>query len=62
MSWTDLILAGAIALGALYLLYRSIWKKQGHCCGCDSGSCCPNQAKNTGDREEAVDSKGYHRN
>ncbi len=41
MSWTDILLAGAIALGALYLLYRSIWKKQGHCYGCDSGSCCP---------------------
>ncbi len=39
MSWTDLLLAGGIALGAIYLLYRSIWKKGGHCYGCDSGNC-----------------------
>jgi hypothetical protein len=37
MSWTDLLLAGGIAGGAIYLLYRSIWKKGGHCSGCDSG-------------------------
>ena len=49
MSWTDILLAGGIALGALYLLYRSIWKKRGHCYGCDSGSC---PAKGNGGSEQ----------
>jgi hypothetical protein len=39
MSWTDLFLAGGIAIGALYLLYRSIGKKRGYCHGCSSGNC-----------------------
>lgn len=39
MSWTDMFLAGGIAIGALYLLYRSIWKKQGYCPGCDAHTC-----------------------
>jgi hypothetical protein len=39
MSWTDILLAGGIAIGALYLLYRSIWKKRGYCHGCSSGNC-----------------------
>ena len=28
-----------IISGAIYLLYRSIWKKKGHCPGCDLGTC-----------------------
>ncbi len=28
-----------ILSGAAYLLYRSVWKKQGHCPGCDVGTC-----------------------
>lgn len=39
MGATDILLAGLIIGGALYLLYRSLWKKKGHCSGCDSGGC-----------------------
>ncbi|MFZ5448411.1 MAG: hypothetical protein ACOZFS_07220 [Thermodesulfobacteriota bacterium] len=39
MGWTDALLAGAIVIGAIYLLYRSLWKKQGYCPGCDSHTC-----------------------
>jgi hypothetical protein len=37
MSFVDIALIAAIIAGAVYLLYRSIWKKKGHCPGCDSG-------------------------
>jgi hypothetical protein len=39
MGWTDFFLAGAIIIGAVYLLYRSLWKKQGYCPGCNGCSC-----------------------
>jgi hypothetical protein len=39
MGFIDIALMIVIAGGALYLLYRSVWKKKGHCQGCDSGSC-----------------------
>ncbi|MBZ0157829.1 MAG: FeoB-associated Cys-rich membrane protein [Alphaproteobacteria bacterium] len=39
MSYTDAIWMVVIIAGALYLLYRSLWKKKGHCQGCDSGVC-----------------------
>lgn len=39
MGFIDIALMIVIAGGALYLLYRSIWKKKGHCQGCDSGHC-----------------------
>lgn len=39
MSWTDILLAGVLIIGALYLLYRSIWKKQGFCQGCYAHNC-----------------------
>lgn len=39
MDWIDLLLAGAIICGSLYLLYRSVWKKGGFCPGCDSHTC-----------------------
>jgi len=35
----DMLIAVVILVGAFYLLYHSIWKKKGHCQGCDSGSC-----------------------
>ncbi len=35
----DTLLAGAIIIGALYLLYRSLWKKRGYCPGCASPTC-----------------------
>lgn len=39
MGFADLVTAGLILAGAVYLLYRSIWKKKGHCHGCTSGAC-----------------------
>lgn len=34
MGLADIVLAGLIVSGAVYLLYRSIWKKKGYCTGC----------------------------
>lgn len=39
MGATDILLMGVIIGGALYLLYRSVWKKKGHCSGCCSEIC-----------------------
>jgi len=39
MSWTDLLLAGGLIIGSIYLLYRSVWKRKGFCPGCDSRAC-----------------------
>lgn len=39
MGLFDISLMILIAGGALWLLYHSLWKKKGHCHGCDSGSC-----------------------
>jgi hypothetical protein len=39
MGITDIIIAAVILAGAVYLLYHSLWKKKGHCQGCDTGSC-----------------------
>ncbi|MBI3592812.1 MAG: FeoB-associated Cys-rich membrane protein [Nitrospirae bacterium] len=39
MGFWDILLMVAIVSGAAYLLYRSLWKKKGHCQGCDSGVC-----------------------
>jgi hypothetical protein len=39
MGFTDIIWMVIIIGGALYLLYRSLWKKKGHCPGCESGTC-----------------------
>ncbi|MFO0751820.1 MAG: FeoB-associated Cys-rich membrane protein [Thermodesulfovibrionales bacterium] len=39
MDSVDVIWMAVIVAGALYLLYRSVWKKKGHCQGCDSGTC-----------------------
>lgn len=38
MGFADIVLMGLIVAGALYLLYRSVWKKKGYCHGCDSSS------------------------
>lgn len=40
MGIADMVLMAVIIAGAVYLLYRSMWKKKGHCSGCGSGSCC----------------------
>lgn len=39
MGVKDIIIAAVILIGAVYLLYRSLWKKKGHCQGCSDGSC-----------------------
>jgi hypothetical protein len=31
MGFVDILLMTGIIAGAIYLLYRSIWKKKGHC-------------------------------
>lgn len=39
MGVADILLMGLIIVGAVYLLYHSLWKKKGHCPGCDTGAC-----------------------
>lgn len=39
MMFMDIVLMVIIIGGALYILYRSVWKKKGHCPGCASGTC-----------------------
>ena len=40
MGIVDIVLIVPIVWGAVYLLYRSLWKKKGYCHGCDpSGKC-----------------------
>ena len=39
METVDLLIAAVILGVASWLLYRSVWKKKGHCQGCDSCSC-----------------------
>lgn len=39
MGLIDILLMTAIIGGAVYMLYRSIWKKKGHCSGCNDMTC-----------------------
>ncbi len=39
MRIIDIVLIVSIISGAVYIIYRSLWKKQGHCPGCDVGTC-----------------------
>ncbi|BBA71667.1 FeoB-associated Cys-rich membrane protein [Geobacter sulfurreducens] len=39
METADIIIAAIILAGAAWLLYRSVWKKKGHCQGCEGGCC-----------------------
>lgn len=39
MSFADIIWIIVTIAGAVYILYRSLWKKKGHCPSCDSGTC-----------------------
>jgi len=39
MSLIDIAFMAVIISGAVYLLYRSVWKKKGHCPGCNIESC-----------------------
>jgi len=40
MGIVDVVLIVLIVGGAVYLLYRSLWKKKGYCAGCDSSGKC----------------------
>gem|GEM_PF-1679249 len=43
VEFVDIVWMGFIIAGALSLLYRSLWKKKGHCTGCcNSGVCGKN--------------------
>ncbi len=44
MGVVDIVLMVVILAAAEYLLYRSLWKKKGHCAGCDTCE-CPTGAK-----------------
>lgn len=44
MGPADLAIAAVILAGAIHLLYRSLWKKQGSCHGCTSATCRPARA------------------
>lgn len=39
MTLVDYMLMTIILVAAGYLLYRSLWKRKGHCPGCAEGSC-----------------------
>lgn len=39
MGIADVVWMVLILGGAAYLLYRSVWKKKGHCQGCDNAGC-----------------------
>lgn len=39
MGFADVVVMILTIAGAFYLLYRSVWKKRGHCQGCDAGVC-----------------------
>ena len=41
MGISDMVIAVAILAAASYLLYISLWKKKGNCCGsgCSGGGC-----------------------
>jgi len=43
MGFLDIVLMVAIVGGAFWLLYYSLWKKKGHCQGCDSCDCTKKQ-------------------
>jgi hypothetical protein len=45
MGFVDIALMAVIISGAVYLLYRSLWKKKGHCQGCESGACTTKKNK-----------------
>jgi hypothetical protein len=50
MGAIDILLMVLIIGGAVYLLYRSVWKKKGHCPGCNSETCDEKNYRSTGKR------------
>ncbi|MHB0916070.1 MAG: FeoB-associated Cys-rich membrane protein [Thermoleophilia bacterium] len=51
MGIIDYLLMVIVVGGAVYLLYHSIWKKKGQCCGsgCGTGSCQSGSPDECGD-------------
>jgi hypothetical protein len=45
MGISDLIIAAVILAGACYLIYNSLWKHKGSCCGSGGSGCCGNCGK-----------------
>lgn len=45
MGFVDIALMVPIVGGAVYLLYRSIWKKGGYCHGCSSPGKCDQEPR-----------------
>jgi hypothetical protein len=45
MGLADAVTAAVILAGALYLLYRSLWKGGGSCHGCASSGACGTRAR-----------------
>jgi hypothetical protein len=39
MGLADILWMALILAGAVYLFYRSVIRKKGHCPGCDDGRC-----------------------
>ncbi|HWI41487.1 MAG TPA: FeoB-associated Cys-rich membrane protein [Verrucomicrobiae bacterium] len=39
MGFADLLIMAVILAASGYLLYRSLWKKKGHCQGCSDHGC-----------------------
>jgi hypothetical protein len=48
MGLADAVIAAGILGGALYLLYRSLWKGGGSCHGCEGGACRPSSRDHAG--------------
>jgi hypothetical protein len=57
MGYADIALMVSIAAGAVYLLYRSIWKKKGYCHGCGSAGSCGQDPRGSHPIIAAGDSK-----
>ncbi|WP_242337698.1 MULTISPECIES: hypothetical protein [Anaeromyxobacter] len=45
MGLEDAVIAALVMAGALYLLYRSLWRGGGACHGCSSGGACSARAR-----------------
>ena len=43
MGFSDMVIAAVILSGAGYLLYISLWKHKGSCCGSGCGGGCCNK-------------------
>jgi hypothetical protein len=46
MGLVDIVWMTLILAGAGYLLYRSLWKKKGHCGSCEGCNCSSKQEEN----------------